>query len=349
MPIKYDSGCRECGVAGIARPRSGGIFATMPTAPRFQENVPLSGYTSFRTGGPARWFCAPASVDGFREARRFAGERNVPCLLLGNGSNLVISDDGFPGLVIHTGAYAQVAWDAPREAAPRNASGAVPHGLARVTAQCGALLWDVVRQGVARGYAGMENLAGIPGTLGGGTWINAGAFDQELKDVITEVVSLDAQGVVRRRDNAACAFGYRRSLFCERDEWILETVMALTPGDAAALTAQSEAIVARRTARQPLHLPNAGSMFKRPPGHYAGALIEAAGLKGFRMGNVGISDKHANFTVNLGGATSQEIWDLTSEVIRRVQAHSGITLEREPIFVGAFREWPRTAIRTANS
>ena len=315
----------------------------MPTPPRFQENVPLSGYTSFRTGGPARWFCAPASVDGFREARRFAGERNVPCLLLGNGSNLVISDDGFPGLVIHTGAYAQVAWDDPREAAPRNASGAVPHGLARVTAQCGALLWDVVRQGVARGYAGMENLAGIPGTLGGGTWINAGAFDQELKDVITEVVSLDAQGVVRRRDNAACAFGYRRSLFCERDEWILETVMALTPGDAAALTAQSEAIVARRTARQPLHLPNAGSMFKRPPGHYAGALIEAAGLKGFRMGNVGISDKHANFTVNLGGATSQEIWDLTSEVIRRVQAHSGITLEREPIFVGAFREWPRTA------
>lgn len=306
------------------------------------DNIPLSGYTSFRTGGPARWFCSPASVDDFRDARRFAHERGVPCLLLGNGSNLVISDEGFPGLVVYTGAYAGVEWEGPREGAPPVDTGAPPHHTMRVTAQCGALLWDVVRQAVARGYAGMENLAGIPGTLGGGTWINAGAFDQELKDVITEVVSLDAQGVVRRRDNAACAFGYRRSLFCELDEWILETVMTLTPGDAATLTAQSEAIVARRTARQPLHLPNAGSMFKRPPGTYAGALIEAAGLKGFRMGNVGISDKHANFTVNLGGATSQEIRDLTSEVIRRVHAHSGITLEREPIFVGAFKPWPRT-------
>ncbi len=341
----------------------------MSTVLHFQENVPLSGYTSFRTGGPARWFCAPASVDHFREARRFAETRGVPCLLLGNGSNLVISDEGFPGLVVYTGKYAGVEWEGPREVAPPGDSGATPAVAApvtaplntmrvtaplstmrvtaplntmRVTAQCGALLWDVVRQAVARGYAGMENLAGIPGTLGGGTWINAGAFDQELKDVITEVVSLDAQGVVRRRDNAACAFGYRRSIFCGLDEWILETVMTLTSGDSAALTAQSEAIVARRTARQPLHLPNAGSMFKRPPGNYAGTLIEAAGLKGFRMGNVGISDKHANFTVNLGGATAQEIWDLTSEVIRRVEAHSGIALEREPIFVGEFKPWPRT-------
>src|SRR5690606_34674980 len=138
----------------------------------------------------------------------------------------------------------------------------------------------------------------------------------------------------------ACGFGYRRSNFCDLDEWILETEMTLARGDAAALTAQAEAIVARRAARQPLHLPNAGSMFKRPPGHYAGALIEAAGLKGFRMGNAGISDKHANFTVNLGGATAQEIWDLTSEVIRRVREHGGITLEREPIFVGRFLPWP---------
>jgi UDP-N-acetylmuramate dehydrogenase len=304
-----------------------------PPPLRFSENVPLAPYVSFRVGGPARWFCAPASVEDFRAARRFALARGLPCFVLGNGSNLVISDEGFPGLVIYTGSYAGVTWEGPRVTAP--------HEVARVTAQCGALLWDVVRQSVARGYAGMENLAGIPGTLGGGTWINAGAFDQELKDVITEVVSLDADGNVRRRDNAACGFGYRRSNFCDLDEWILETQMTLAPGDAAALTAQSEAIVKRREERQPLHLPNAGSMFKRPPGHYAGALIEAAGLKGFRMGNAGISDKHANFTVNLGGATAQEIRDLTSEVILRVKAHSGVTLEREPIFVGTFREWPR--------
>lgn len=290
----------------------------------FHENVPLAPYVSFRVGGPARWFCAPASVEEFREARRFAHEQGLSSFLLGNGSNLVISDEGYPGLVVYTGSYAGVEWD----------------GL-QVVAQCGALLWDVVRQSVARGCAGMENLAGIPGTVGGGTWINAGAFDQEVKDVITAVVSLDANGALARRDNAACGFGYRRSNFCGLDEWILETEMTLTPGDAVALTAQSEAIVRRREERQPLHLPNAGSMFKRPPGNYAGALIEAAGLKGFMMGRAGISDKHANFTVNLGGATAQEIWDLTSEVILRVKAHSGVTLEREPIFVGSFREWPR--------
>jgi UDP-N-acetylmuramate dehydrogenase len=289
-----------------------------------RENIGLAPYVSFRVGGPARWFCAPTTIDEFREARRFALERSVPCFMLGNGSNLVISDEGFPGLVVYTGAFSGVEWEGPR-----------------VTAQCGALLWDVVRQSVARGFSGMENLAGIPGTLGGGTWINAGAFDQELKDVIVSVTSIDAEGALHHRDNAACGFGYRRSTFCELDEWIVETVMSLTPGDAAALTAQSEAIVRRREERQPLHLPNAGSMFKRPPGNYAGALIEAAGLKGFSMGRAGISDKHANFTVNLGGSSAQEIWDLTSEVILRVKAYSGITLEREPIFVGRFEPWPR--------
>jgi len=290
----------------------------------FRENIPLAPYVSFRVGGPARWFCAPSTVDEFRNARRFAQEKAVPVFMLGNGSNLVISDAGFPGLVVYTGSYAGVKWEGPR-----------------VAAQCGALLWDVVRQSVVRGFAGMENLAGIPGTVGGGTWINAGAFDQEVKDVITTVTSLDAEGRLVQRDNAACGFGYRRSNFVSLDEWILETVMTLAPGEAAALTAQSEAIVKRREDRQPLHLPNAGSMFKRPPGHYAGALIEAAGLKGFTMGRAGISDKHANFTVNLGGTTAQEIWDLTSEVILRVRAHSGITLEREPIFVGEFKSWPR--------
>lgn len=299
-------------------------FPVMPLL--FRENVPLAPYVSFRVGGPARWFCEPASAEEFREARAFARERGVPAFVLGNGSNLVISDAGFPGLVVYTGKHGGIRWDG-----------------SRVAADCGALLRDVVRQSVERGFSGIENLAGIPGTLGGGTWINAGAFDQELKDTIVEVVSLDAEGELVRRDNAACAFGYRRSAFCGLDEWILVTTLELRPGgDPAALKAQSEAIVRRREERQPLHLPNAGSMFKRPPGNYAGALIEAAGLKGFRMGNAGISDKHANFTVNLGGATAQEIWDLTSEVILRVKAHSGVTLEREPIFVGEFLPWPRS-------
>jgi UDP-N-acetylmuramate dehydrogenase len=297
------------------------------------ENTLLAPYTTFQVGGPARWFCAPSSRTDFAEAREFARTRGISTFVLGKGSNLVVSDAGYPGLVVYTGEFNRISWEG-----------------ARATAECGALLWDVVNQSVERGFRGMQNMAGIPGTLGGGTYINAGAFDQELKDVVTEVVSMPgpASGgsALVTRDNAACRFAYRRSLFGEADEWILETTMELQPDGAspeavATLRAERDAIVERRVARQPLHLPNAGSMFKRPPGNYAGALIEAAGLKGFRLGGAGISDKHANFTVNNGGATAQDIWDLTSEVILRVHAHSGITLEREPIFVGEFLSWPR--------
>ena len=292
---------------------------------QFLENVPLSGYTSFRVGGPARWFCAPASEDEFVEARAFATEKGLDTFILGKGTNMVFSDAGYDGLLVYTGNYAGISWDGNR-----------------VTAQCGALLLDVVTQSAARGLRGMQNLAGIPGTLGGGAYINAGAFDQELKDVITEVVSIDASGARVRRDNAECSFGYRRSIFCGAGEWVLEVTMELQEdGDAEGLTAQMNATLARRAEKQPLHLPNAGSMFKRPPGNYAGVLIEGAGLKGFRMGGAGISEKHANFTVNNGGATAQDIWDLTSEVILRVKAHSGVTLEREPIFAGEFKPWPR--------
>jgi UDP-N-acetylmuramate dehydrogenase len=244
---------------------------------------------------------------------------------LGKGTNLVFSDAGYPGLVIYTGDCARIRW----------------HGN-EVRADCGALLLDVVTQSVERGLSGVQNLAGIPGTMGGGTYINAGAFDQELKDVVTEVSFLRPDGSPATRGNADCGFAYRRSVFCGSGELILETVMSLQAGgDAGALRREMEATLAKRAEKQPLHLPNAGSMFKRPPGQYAGALIQAAGLKGFRMGNAGISDKHANFTVNLGGATAQEIWDLTSEVIGRVQKHSGIALEREVIFIGAFSPWPR--------
>lgn len=177
--------------------------------------------------------------------------------------------------------------------------------------------------------------------MGGGTYINAGAFDQELKDVIVAVRSVTRQGELRERDNAACGFAYRHSHFFDLDEIIVETVMELKIGDRAQLEAKQREILLKRKDKQPLQLPNAGSMFKRPPGTYAGLLIEQAGLKGLRCGGAQISEKHANFTVNAGGATAQDIWDLTSDVIARVREHSGITLEREVIFVGNFLPWPR--------
>jgi UDP-N-acetylmuramate dehydrogenase len=292
---------------------------------QLREHIPLAPLTSFKVGGPARCYAEPATVAEFAEALAFADQQGLPFFLLGKGTNLVFSDQGYAGLVIATSKrFQNIAWQD-----------------SLVTAQAGALLHTVVGQAVQRGYAGIERLAGIPGTMGGGTYINAGAFDQELKDVITRVRSSTRQGEVRERHASECGFSYRHSRFFDFDEIILETEMQLTPASATDLEKTQREILLRRKDKQPLQLPNAGSMFKRPPGTYAGLLIEQAGLKGLVCGGAQISDKHANFTVNAGGATAQDIWDLTSDVIARVREQSGITLEREVIFVGDFLPWPR--------
>ena len=290
-----------------------------------RENVPLAPIISFKVGGPARWFVEPSTPAEFAEAMAWAKERGLETFILGKGTNLVFSDQGYPGLVLYTGrAFTHIDWVG-----------------ARVTAQAGALLHTVVTQAVGKGMAGIQNLGGIPGTMGGGTYINAGAFGQELKDVIVSVVSTTRDGRLITRANAECGFAYRHSHFFDLDEIILETVLELSPGDKEALQAEMRETLRKRKEKQPLHLPNAGSMFKRPPGQFAGVLIEEAGLKGFRMGGAMISEKHANFTVNAGGATAQDIHDLSSEVIRRVKEGSGTTLEREVIFIGEFLPWPR--------
>lgn len=290
-----------------------------------QENIPLAPLISFKVGGPARHFCEPATAGEFSEALAWAKGKGLPVFILGKGTNLVFSDTGFPGLVIYTGrSFHHIAWDGPR-----------------VTAQAGALLHTVVTQSVNRGRAGIQHLAGIPGTVGGGVYINAGAFGQELKEVILTVTSATMDGLLITRGNADCGFAYRHSNFFHFNELILETTLELKPGDAESLKAEMRETLRKRKDKQPLHLPNAGSMFKRPPGQFAGVLIEQAGLKGFQMGGARISEKHANFTVNAGGATAQDIFDLTEEVITRVRSHSGTTLEREVIFIGEFLPWPR--------
>ncbi|MEO7427716.1 MAG: UDP-N-acetylmuramate dehydrogenase [Fibrobacteria bacterium] len=295
----------------------------MPIAIR--ENVPLAQFISFKVGGPARYFTEPATVAEFSEAMAWAGQKGLATFILGKGTNLVFSDQGYPGLVIYTGkSFHAISWEGER-----------------VRAQAGALLHTVVTQAVGKGMAGIQHLAGIPGTMGGGTYINAGAFGQDLKEVIVSVLSSTRDGKLVERSNAECGFAYRHSNFFQWDEIILETVLQLRAGDAEAMRAEMRETLRKRKEKQPLQLPNAGSMFKRPPGQYAGTLIEQAGLKGLRIGGAMISEKHANFTVNAGGATAQDIHDLSSEVIRLVRENSGTTLEREVIFIGEFLPWPR--------
>jgi UDP-N-acetylmuramate dehydrogenase len=290
-----------------------------------RENIPLAPLISFKVGGAARYFTEPSSPEDFSQALAWARGKGLETFILGKGTNLVFSDRGYPGLVVYTGkSFHGIAWDGNR-----------------VRAQAGALLHTVVTQSVGLGMAGIQHLAGIPGTVGGGTYINAGAFGQELKEVIVSVTSATMDGRMVTRSNAECGFAYRHSHFFDLNEIILETCMELIPGDRETMQAEMRETLRKRKDKQPLHLPNAGSMFKRPPGQFAGVLIEQAGLKGFRMGGAMISEKHANFTVNAGGATAQDIHDLTSEVINRVKAATGATLEREVIFIGEFEPWPR--------
>lgn len=292
---------------------------------QIRENVILSPYISFKVGGPARYFCEPGTPEEFSEALAWAKQQGLQIFILGKGTNLVFSDLGFAGLIIYTGkSFHHIDWDGNR-----------------VRAQSGALLQTVVSQAVGRGLAGIQNLAGIPGTMGGGTYINAGAFGQELKEVIVNVISTTMDGHLVKRSNAECGFAYRHSRFFDFGEIILETELELIPGEKEALQAEMRETLLKRKDKQPLHLPNAGSMFKRPPGQYAGVLIEQAGLKGLRLGGAMISEKHANFTVNAGGATAQDIFDLSEDVIRKVRQNSGTTLEREVIFIGEFLPFPR--------
>lgn len=287
-------------------------------SPIFRENVPLRDYTTFKVGGPARYFYEPASRTELARALEYARTESLPCTVIGRGSNLVVSDHGLRGLVIRLGdkfSHLHIEGD-------------------KLTADAGTLLNTAVTHAVRAGLGGIQKLGGVPGTIGGGTFINAGAYGQELCQVITRVESLTRTGEERIRTNAQCEFRYRHSIFCELDEVVTHVEMQLTLADDNTLRSEMQASLHQRKEKQPLELPNAGSMFKRPPGHFAGALIEASGLKGFSVGGAQVSPKHAGFVVNTGGATAADIWELTERVIEHVERDHGIRLEREVIFLG---------------
>lgn len=293
---------------------------------QIQENVSLAKYTTYKLGGPARYFAEPASVADLAQALDFANSKDLPFFILGKGSNLVVSDHGYEGLVIYFGrSFKEISFEGDL-----------------VECQSGALLHTVVTQSVKRGLAGIQNLGGIPGTMGGGVYINAGAFDQELVQTVERVESLDVQtGEIKMRQGADCGFAYRHSHFFDWNEIITRVWLRLQPVDQVALDAEMNETLRKRKSKQPLEFPNAGSMYKRPPGTYAGKLIEEAGLKGFQMGGAQIAPMHANFVINVGDCKAQDVYDLSEEVILRVLAKSGIRLQKEQIFLGEFLPWPR--------
>ena len=281
------------------------------------QNEPLAAHTTMRVGGAADVFFLPDSALQTMRALEIAREMGLPALLMGNGSNLIVRDGGVRGLVVCLGErFARVRVEGEE-----------------ISAQAGASLARVAAVAQEAGLSGLEFAAGIPGTLGGGVAMNAGAYGGQLSDALTEArVLLDGREVAFAREEME--MGYRTTLPLKRGLPVLSARFRLTRDDPAAILARMKELNARRREKQPLNFPSAGSTFKRPEGHFAGALIEAAGLKGLRVGGAQVSEKHAGFIVNRGGATARDVLELIAQVQARVQAHAGVLLETEVRIVG---------------
>lgn len=277
-------------------------------------NEALSRHTSFRIGGPAAVMVFPSSEQELsfclRELSRL-GERPV---FLGAGTNVLAPDEGLKRVVI---------------CLKDRFSGITRTGDCTLQAQAGASLAALAVAAQNAGLTGLEFAHGIPGTVGGGVYMNAGAYGGEIKQTVTSVTVMDLEGTARILSREEAAFGYRTSIFETMDAVVVGASFTLQPGDPAAIRQTMAELMEKRRASQPLELPSAGSTFKRPVGGYAAALIDQAGLKGFRVGGAAVSQKHAGFVVNLGGATAADVKALIGSVQRTVEEKSGILLQPE--------------------
>ena len=281
------------------------------------ENEPMSRHTTFRVGGPADVMFLPESEEQVVQALSLAREAQVPVIIIGNGSNLVVRDGGIRGLVIALG----------------EGMAAIVRVEHTVSALAGASLARVSAYAQASGLSGLEFASGIPGTLGGGCAMNAGAYGGQLSDVLIDARVL-LNGELRTLTAEAMQMGYRTSLPLREGGVVLSARFALTPDDPEAIAARMRELNARRRDKQPLDRPSAGSTFKRPEGYFAGALIEQAGLKGRRVGGAQVSEKHAGFIVNVGDATAADILTLIGVVQDEVEARFGVRLETEVRVLG---------------
>ena len=284
---------------------------------RVLESEPMSRHTTFRVGGPAELMFLPASAGELTAALDAARSAGAPVHLVGNGSNLIVRDGGLRGLTIVMGE-------------PFSSVRVVG---SRVIAQAGAPLARVAAVAHEAGLTGLEFASGIPGTLGGGCAMNAGAYGGQLSDVIESALVL-LDGTARTLGRDELEMGYRSTRVLREGGIVLEARFALAPDDPAEIAARMRELNARRREKQPLNLPSAGSTFKRPEGHFAGALIEGCGLKGARVGGAQVSEKHAGFIVNAGGATAADILALMARVRETVLRETGVELEPEVRIIG---------------
>lgn len=284
----------------------------------FQE--PMSRHTSFRTGGEADCLLQIRNVEQLQKILSYLRRTGNEYFLLGNGTNLLVSDRGYQGVVLQIGG---------------GLSGISVEGE-KIRVQAGALLSKTAKAAMDAGLAGMEFASGIPGSVGGGIVMNAGAYDGEMKQIVEQVTVLNEDGELMELDCDTMEFGYRTSVIRNRPFVVVEALLSLQKGDPEQILAKMADFAQRRRAKQPLEYPSAGSTFKRPEGYFAGKLIMDSGMRGRRVGGAQVSEKHCGFIVNTGNATSEDVAELMIEVQERVKERFGVMLEPEIVKLGKF-------------
>lgn len=278
-----------------------------------REREPMSAHTTFRIGGPADALVRPASVPQVQEVVRICHAAGVKLWVIGCGSDLLVADGGLSGVVMEVGErLSRISVDG-----------------CRLTVQAGATNAAVSEFACAHGLSGYEFACGIPGTVGGAAIMNAGAYDGEFADVARELTCVDAQGDLVSVTHDQADWGYRHSMMDDAGLVVVEAVLELAPASPVDVQAKIDDLTQRRTSKQPLDLPSAGSTFKRPEGYFAGKLIQDAGLRGYRVGGAQVSEKHTGFVVNAGGATAADVRQLIADVQDRVRASQGVDLHPE--------------------
>lgn len=289
-----------------------------------EENVhtdePMSRHTTFRIGGNADYFVKPGNADEVAAVIAVCREYSIPYFILGNGSNLLVSDDGYRGMIINI---------------MDNMDSVTVDGRI-ITAQAGAMLVRVSVMARDNALTGLEFASGIPGTIGGAVYMNAGAYGGEMKNVVKTVRAIDEYGRIYELDSEKMDFSYRHSIVEERKLIVLEVTLELEYGSREAIDNRMKELAEARRSKQPLEYPSAGSTFKRPEGYFAGKLIMDAGLRGYSVGGAQVAEKHCGFVINKGGATASDVVELIRDVQHDVDDKFGVTLEPEVKMLGEF-------------
>ncbi len=281
-------------------------------------NEPMKNHTTFKIGGPADVFIEAVSIDEIKDAVSFCKEKNIPYMIMGNGSNMLVGDKGIRGVVIQVSKHMnKVEIDGET-----------------VIAEAGILMSGLANALLKAELSGFETLSGIPGTLGGGIYMNAGAYGGELKDIVESVTYVDKNGDIKTAYPDELDFSYRHSMFETGEYVILSCVMKLKKGNYEEIKSAMQDYNKRRSDKQPLAMPSAGSTFKRPDGYFAGKLIQDCGLMGYSIGGAQVSEKHAGFVVNKGDATAEDVLSLIKYIQDTVKEKFGVRLEPEVRLIG---------------